>query len=567
MISWRCLVVTEEAYNLNSPILVIPLYSMLVLFVSLLMTVFETEWSVPSVLIEWNPSPTLGFMPLVVLIDKLSLSMLLTVSVVTTSVVRYGRVYMAGHINVLSFQLIMFLFVSFMCILCVSANLFTVMLGWDGLGLTSFCLIIYFTSWKSFYSGMVTLMCNRLGDIFLLTSIVVLASNSLNSWSNPTTSSMIVSVCVCIGAVSKSAMFPFSIWLPLAMAAPTPVSSLVHSSTLVTAGAYLLIRFKFLLSCSMVYLTYLSILTALVSGTLALVSFDVKKVIAYSTLSHLSLMLMFLSLNCPSSALFHLVTHAMFKSHLFMIYGTIIWTQSDVQDLRHVWTDPTIQPLVWVMLMVSTMSMIGTPFLCGYYSKELMCMMSLSHSSNLLTTFPFLLLITLTSAYSTRLLSIVVQMPVNPMRYSVCCSEHQMLGVTVTNYVFVLIVGAVLWMPITAFNEEPTSLSLLGKIYAIVAILTGIGLGSTNSIPNTLLHPMVQLSHLVGLISIDLLSWLSKISLEMMHSQMGIQFDTFLVKTIGWVSLNRTTFDSVLNSSSMLSLKVTVACFGLMLLL
>jgi NADH-ubiquinone oxidoreductase chain 5 len=181
---------------------------------------------------------------------------------------------------------------------------------------------------------------------------------------------MFIIVLVGLAAITKSAQIPFSAWLPAAIAAPTPVSALVHSSTLVTAGVYLLIRFRTLLGCSKILLV-VSLFTMFISGLGACLEQDAKKIIALSTLSQLGLIIFSLSLGLSIMAFFHLLTHALFKSLLFMCIGLYIHGAADQQDLRGIGQQFNSIPIVSCYFLTSLFALRGFPFLSGFYSKDL----------------------------------------------------------------------------------------------------------------------------------------------------------------------------------------------------
>lgn len=245
---------------------------------------------------------------------------------------------MSGDVNLEYFIYIVLLFVLSINFLIYVPHLVFLLLGWDGLGLTSYLLVVYYQNDKSLGAGIVTALSNRVGDSFLILSICWCFLRG--GWSLGVVSFGFVffsGLFIFLGSITKRAQIPFSAWLPAAIAAPTPVSSLVHSSTLVTAGVYLLVRFYPSLSvhfyfCYFVF--YLGVVTCLMSSFSAIYENDLKKIIALSTLSQLGVMFMALGLGFPLLAFFHLVTHAMFKALLFVCAGTIIHSMCNNQDVR-----------------------------------------------------------------------------------------------------------------------------------------------------------------------------------------------------------------------------------------
>nr|YP_010605966.1 NADH dehydrogenase subunit 5 [Anatoecus dentatus]WAN81285.1 NADH dehydrogenase subunit 5 [Anatoecus dentatus] len=340
-------------------------------------------------------------------IDKLSMSFVFIVSLISYSVMKYSIGYMIGT-NENKFYWLMMIFISFMMILSISCNLLWLMVSWDGLGLSSFCLVMYFMNWKSFNSAMITFMCNRTGDLFMMVSIVFLyLSGSLFSFQYEV--SFINNVCLLIflSSISKSAQIPFSSWLPLAMAAPTPVSSLVHSSTLVTSGIFLCLRFMDLMTKDVLnMMMIISFLTIILAGLSSLWEFDLKKIIALSTLSHIGFIFMFISVKDFYPALIHLIIHAIFKSSLFMVSGVIIHFFNNQQDIRFIKFNVN-KNLLWSIFLVCCMSMMGIPFLSGFYSKEVMMLSMINYSNSFLFSFMFLLSVIMTLMYSCRLIMVM----------------------------------------------------------------------------------------------------------------------------------------------------------------
>nr|QGR23692.1 NADH dehydrogenase subunit 5 [Ostrinia palustralis] len=346
-----------------------------------------------------------------ILLDWMSLLFMMFVSLISSVVIYYSKSYMSSELNLNRFIILVLLFVFSMILLIISPNIVSILLGWDGLGLVSYCLVIYYQNIKSYNAGMLTALSNRIGDLFIL--MVIGWMMNYGSWNylfylsfmKNDYSMFMVSIMIIIAAMTKSAQIPFSSWLPAAMAAPTPVSALVHSSTLVTAGVYLLIRFNFLL-VDMLFikiLLLLSGLTMFMAGISANYEFDLKKIIALSTLSQLGLMMSILSMGMADLAFFHLLTHAMFKALLFMCAGVIIHMMLDIQDIRFMGGISNFIPMTSLCMNVSNMALCGIPFLAGFYSKDLILeMVSLSN----LNFFIFLLYYVstgLTMFYSFRL--------------------------------------------------------------------------------------------------------------------------------------------------------------------
>ena len=212
-------------------------------------------------------------------------------------------------------------------------------------------------------------------------------------------------ICLLLGSITKSAQIPFSTWLPAAIAAPTPVSSLVHSSTLVTAGVYVVIRFysSFLFYSGFCYFVfYIGVITCLMASLSAVYENDLKKVVAFSTLSQLGLMFMSLGLGLPVLAFFHLITHALFKALLFICAGTVIHSLGGNQDVRLIGGIWFVIPMVCVSLNVANLALCGFPFMGGFYSKDLILESFLYLNYPLSTSFFMFLRVVLTGVYRLR---------------------------------------------------------------------------------------------------------------------------------------------------------------------
>nr|YP_010947545.1 NADH dehydrogenase subunit 5 [Kentrochrysalis sieversi]WGO76535.1 NADH dehydrogenase subunit 5 [Kentrochrysalis sieversi] len=347
-----------------------------------------------------------------ILIDWMSLLFMMFVLLISSVVIYYSKSYMMSDLNLVRFIILVLLFVFSMVLLIISPNIISILLGWDGLGLVSYCLVIYYQNLKSYNAGMLTALSNRIGDVLILMVISWMLNYGswnyifyLNFMKNDLIMS-IISFMIIMAAMTKSAQIPFSSWLPAAMAAPTPVSALVHSSTLVTAGIYLLIRFNMLIlnTFFIKILLLLGMLTMFMAGISANYEFDLKKIIALSTLSQLGLMMSILSMGFPDLAFFHLLTHAMFKALLFMCAGVIIHMMNDIQDIRYMGGISLYLPLTSLCLNISNMALCGIPFLAGFYSKDLILEMVSFSNLNMFVFFFYYISTGLTMFYTIRLL-------------------------------------------------------------------------------------------------------------------------------------------------------------------
>lgn len=309
------------------------------------------------------------------------------------------------------FILLVVIFVFSIIILIIRPNLIRILLGWDGLGLVSYCLVIYFQNIKSYNAGILTALSNRIGDVILLLCIAWILN--YGSWRfifyieiiKNDLSIKFISVIVVLAAITKSAQIPFSSWLPAAIAAPTPVSALVHSSTLVTAGVYLLIRFNILFVDTFIGQLLLLIggITIFIAGVAANFEFDLKKIIALSTLSQLGLIIRILAIGFPKLAFFHLLTHALFKALLFICAGAVIHRIKNSQDIRDMGGLFIFIPLTTSCLNIANLALCGIPFLAGFYSKDIILETVLLVPINLISFCLYFVATGLTVCYSFRL--------------------------------------------------------------------------------------------------------------------------------------------------------------------
>nr|ARH53708.1 NADH dehydrogenase subunit 5 [Anostirus castaneus] len=381
-------------------------FSLLLFFFSIYFMVLDFSLMIEYEIMSFNSN----IVYMSILFDWMSLLFMSFVLYISSMVIFYSDQYMEGDLNLNRFILLVFMFVVSMMFLIISPNLISILLGWDGLGLVSYCLVIYYQNVKSYNAGMLTALSNRIGDVALLISIAWMLNYGdwnyiyyLDFMKNDFYME-IIGVLVVLAALTKSAQIPFSSWLPAAMAAPTPVSSLVHSSTLVTAGVYLLIRFNFSLSFNlMMFLLFISSMTMFMAGLGANYEFDLKKIIALSTLSQLGLMMSILALGEYMLAFFHLLTHALFKALLFMCAGCMIHNLGNHQDIRFMGGLVNQMPLTCCFFNICNLALCGLPFLSGFYSKDLILEILSMGYLNFFIYFIFFFSTGLTVCYSARL--------------------------------------------------------------------------------------------------------------------------------------------------------------------
>jgi NADH-ubiquinone oxidoreductase chain 5 len=315
--------------------------------------------------------------------DSLTVSMLIPVLIVSSLVHVYSIGYMSHDPHNQRFFSYLSLF-TFMMITLVTANNFLLMfVGWEGVGICSYLLVsFWFTRIAANQSSMSAFLTNRVGDCFLTIGMFAI----LWSFGNVDYSTVfslapfvnenivvIVGICLLIGAMAKSSQVGLHVWLPMAMEGPTPVSALIHAATMVTAGVYLLMRASPLIEYSstvLVICLWLGAITTVFSSLIGLFQQDIKKVIAYSTMSQLGMMVIAVGLSSYNIALFHLVNHAFYKGLLFLGAGAVIHAVADNQDFRKYGGLRPFLPLTYSVMLIASLSLVAFPFMTGFYSKD-----------------------------------------------------------------------------------------------------------------------------------------------------------------------------------------------------
>nr|ATA58363.1 NADH dehydrogenase subunit 5 [Plistospilota sp. JZ-2017] len=439
--------------------------------------VYFIEWEI----ISLNSSSIV----MTLLLDWMSLLFMSFVTLISSLVILYSEDYMLGDVTLNRFIFLVLMFVLSMMFLIISPNLISILLGWDGLGLVSYCLVIYYQNVKSYNAGMLTALSNRVGDIALLMAIAWMLN--FGSWnyifyldcmlSNYELG--LISFLVVLAGMTKSAQIPFSAWLPAAMAAPTPVSALVHSSTLVTAGVYLLIRFSSAFpEWLMSFLLVISVLTMFMSGLGANFEYDLKKIIALSTLSQLGLMMSILSLGFSDLAFFHLLTHALFKALLFMCAGMVIHNVKNFQDIRFMGNLSLFMPLTSACFMVSNFALCGMPFLAGFYSKDTILELVSMSNLNMFMYFMYFFSTGLTVCYSFRLFYYVLWGDFNLVPMFKLSEESWMMIYGMMGLMFFAVIGGSMLNWMIFLTPYFICLPLLMKIMPILVSILGLWLGS-----------------------------------------------------------------------------------------
>jgi len=315
--------------------------------------------------------------------DSLTVSMLIPVLIVSSLVHVYSIGYMSHDPHNQRFFSYLSLFTFMMIILVTSNNFLLMFVGWEGVGVCSYLLVsFWFTRIAANQSSISAFLTNRVGDCFLTIGMfAILWSFGNIDYSTvfslaPLMSSDVITVigiCLLIGAMAKSSQIGLHIWLPMAMEGPTPVSALIHAATMVTAGVYLLMRSSPLIEYSNTVLLlclWVGAITTVFSSLIGLFQQDIKKVIAYSTMSQLGMMVIAIGLSSYNVALFHLINHAFYKGLLFLGAGAVIHAVSDNQDFRKYGGLISFLPLTYSVMLIASLSLVAFPFMTGFYSKD-----------------------------------------------------------------------------------------------------------------------------------------------------------------------------------------------------
>ena len=327
-------------------------------------------------------------------IDGLTAMMMCVVTFVSLMVHVYTIGYMADDPGYTRFFSYISLFTFSMLMLVMSNNFLQLFFGWEAVGLVSYLLIgFWFKKPTAVFANMKAFLVNRVGDFGFILGIGLIAANAhtlnygeaFDAFTKTTASSglafpgtdwlLITVICVClfIGAMGKSAQVPLHVWLPDSMEGPTPISALIHAATMVTAGIFMVTRMSPLFELSDTALSFVLIIgsiTALFMGFLGIIQNDIKRVVAYSTLSQLGYMTVALGLSAYNVAVFHLMTHAFFKALLFLGAGSVIMGMHHDQDIRNMGGLRKYMPVTWITSLVGSLALIGTPFFSGFYSKD-----------------------------------------------------------------------------------------------------------------------------------------------------------------------------------------------------
>ena len=529
---------------------ILPLFGLLLsIYLVTIFTLYEqsvlTYKLYPWINIEYF-SANIGY-----LIDQMSSVMIFVVCSISFFVHIYSTGYMTFDKDYSRFFSYISFFTFAMLLLVMSDNFIQMFIGWEGVGLASYLLIGFWHSKASAISAnLKAFLVNRIGDLFFIIGVVIIFSifnsfnfsvifDEINYLKDPNDLANLELACffLFIGAMAKSAQIPLHIWLPDSMEGPTPISALIHAATMVTAGIFLIIRLSPIYEVStytMDTILIIGAITSLLLGIVGIYQNDIKKVIAYSTISQLGYMICILGAGFYAASFFHLFTHAFFKALLFLSAGAVIISMHHEQDIRKMGNLRAYLPITYKCFLIGTLCLVGFPLTSGFFSKDLI-LISLYNDDNFLSLFSYVVLVIgtfVTSMYSFRLLFLVFH------------GDERFKGQKITEQGLSMLIPLVILSVLAVISGACINFFLELNIYS-----TENKNISYSGILDFILHGIFSLPTLFILIAF----WISK---KLYLDEKSIQNNNFIIGKILSVVKNKFYFDEIFSSLANTCIKI-----------